>query len=298
MFHQAMVIMMTKPIPILYSGGSYGTFIEWSLNHFSSVNGLPYPFMNSGSSHKYHGNILSNINGWRAYTPSPTDNTHIVRLHPKINKDDSVLKTIDEILLSTDKIIITYFDNNSFLLTINNKFDKVWANWLEHNEAIISENLKSWEGKALATMAVWEIREFLSFFIEKQHLAESENETIQSLSDPRFFKLNISDLFTDYENLIRSMLDFCELDLYRQDFLEVHSQWVKLQKHRHKDILVRNIVDSVIDGSYLEWTDLSIVDESFVQSRLRDLHSLDLKCYNLNVFPKNTTDLKKLLINV
>ena len=70
-------------------------------------------------------------------------------------------------------------------------------------------------------------------------------------------------------------------------------------KYTQKDIIVDNIVNAIIAGTEYDWGEgkLSLIDESIVQMRLRDLHELDLKCYNLNVFPTNTTDLKKLLFN-
>jgi hypothetical protein len=66
------------------------------------------------------------------------------------------------------------------------------------------------------------------------------------------------------------------------------------------DAIVNDIVNSVIDNTIMHWEhlNLTLVDESWIQMILRDSHGLDLQCYNLNAFPKNTSDLKKLLINV
>lgn len=82
------------------------------------------------------------------------------------------------------------------------------------------------------------------------------------------------------------------------NFSEIYEQWLAIQKHKDTDKIVQSIVNSTVNGIDYAWAPLNIVNEAVVQMQLRDLHSLDLKCYNLDVFPTNTKDLKELLINV
>lgn len=60
-------------ICIVYSAGSYGTFVEWCLNYFSN----PFfpqdlPFLTQGNSHKFAGNHLSIIEGVKAFVADGT----------------------------------------------------------------------------------------------------------------------------------------------------------------------------------------------------------------------------------
>lgn len=287
-------------IPIIYNSGCYGTFIEWCLNYFSG-NTKAIPFNSNGNSHKFLGNYLESISGWREYLRHDTK-CHLVRLHPKTLESESVIENLNEVLDSVDQAILLYADHQSLLLNLNNKFNKVWAEgWLAHNEHTFQKNLIAWgEGKNLSSMEIWEVREFLSLYMVPQHLSETELNNILTYKNPKLFKIEIRDLFDNFECTIRRLMRYCELPVVAKDFDTIYSQWSPLQVHVQKDVVVNNIVNATIAGNEYDWNEhkLSLIDESVVQMRLRDLHKLDLKCYNLNVFPTNTTDLKKLLFNV
>jgi hypothetical protein len=96
------------------------------------------------------------------------------------------------------------------------------------------------------------------------------------------------------------MLRFSNFELVNSDFDKIYQDWIACQFHIHKDRDIEQIVDCVVNNINLDWSDknLTVVDEGIIQMRLRDLHNLDLLCYNLNVFPKNTFDLRKVLIDV
>ena len=286
-------------MPIIYSGGSYGTFVQWCLYYFSGMTGDELPFNHNGNSHKFNGRLIRAIDEWRAYlTDSKKD--CVVRLHPKTKKEESLIENLNEIVSSVDKAILVYCAYDSLLLNLNNKFEKVWAEgWLNHYEDQIKDNLSGWGKQDLRSMHLWELREFLSFYIFPQHLAETELDNLLHFSDPKVFKLDIRRLFDDFELTVKQLLNFCNLPLKRNKFKEVFDAWLPLQKHYKKDKLVNDIIQAIAAGAYFDWaaTSLTVVDEALVQMQLRDLHKLDLRCYNLNVFPTNTKDLKELLID-
>ena len=60
--------------------------------------------------------------------------------------------------------------------------------------------------------------------------------------------------------------------------------------------LVNQILIAVIENQELEWqhTQLTITDEAMIQKKLRD-RNIELQCYNLDLFPTNTTQLSLLL---
>jgi hypothetical protein len=285
-------------IPIIYGGGCYGTFIEWCLNYFSG-NTKSTPFNSNGNSHKFLGNQVFNIAGWREYLRHDL-RYHLVRLHPKTLESESLIENLNEVLDSVDQAILLYADRQSLLLNLNNKFNKVWVEgWLAHTEDSFQKNLIAWGGGTLSTMETWEVREFLSLYMMPQYLAETEFNNILTYQNPKLFKIEIRDLFDNFECTIRRLMSYCELPVVTKDFDTIYSQWAPLQVHSQKDVVVDNIVNAIIAGTEYDWGEgkLSLIDESIVQMRLRDLHKLGLKCYNLNVFPTNTTDLKKLLFN-
>jgi hypothetical protein len=286
-----------KTIPILFNGGTYGTFVEWCLLYFSGQ--LDFlPFNKSGNSHKFVGNHLLDMSGWNKYLES-SEVYNLVRFHPKTIESESLITNIDKILLSVDRAILLYAGPQSLLLNLNNKFEKIWSNgWLGYNENNFLPNLKGWGKSNLDGMEVWEIREFLSYYIIPQHLSETEIDKLAACQSASLLKIEIQELFDNFETVIKQLLQYCNLSLVRDDFDSIYKEWAALQKHAAKDKVVDNIIKSVIGNISCEWEELTIVDEAIIQMRLRDLHQLELKCYNLNVFPTNTNDLRKLLINV
>jgi hypothetical protein len=45
----------------------------------------------------------------------------------------------------------------------------------------------------------------------------------------------------------------------------------------------------------MEWGPLTLIDEATIQMILRDVHKLDLMCYELDQFPENTKALRSKL---
>lgn len=299
--------MMSKKdtIPILFAVGTYGTFVEWCLNYFSGEDVVKDPFDLHGNSHGFKGHHFPDLSGWKSYVDSD-NNFKFGRLLPKVKESESVVKSIEEVLLSVDRAIVLYHDSMT-LLCINNKFDKVFEEgWLLNKQQDFASKFKKYirvsdhNKSSLNEMNAWEIREFLSFYIFKQHEAETENNQIIEYQNNNIKKVNIKDLFDNFENTIKDLLSWSKIDLVKKDFSQVYDLWISKQEHRHKDEITRKIINSVLEKHHYDWSNqkLSIVDEAFIQMSLRDLHNLDLRCYNLNVFPTNTKDLKELLFDV
>ena len=184
-------------VSILFPGGCYGTFIEWCLNYFSDPNfDQTLPFTETGSSHKFLGNHLlncevltNNIDAGRRY--------NICRLHPKSKKEDNIIKNCNFVKSVSNRVVYIYPGYDSFVWTVNNKFEKIWAQgWLKHQESDITDNLKQWNNKSLELIEDWEIREFLSFYIYQQHVAECEVDHIDLLKQKfnDFYFINVKEI--------------------------------------------------------------------------------------------------------
>ena len=55
-----------------------------------------------------------------------------------------------------------------------------------------------------------------------------------------------------------------------------------------------DLVDSIITGEQKDMHDLTIVDESEIQRRLRN-KGFEIQCYELNKWPNTTTELRELI---
>ena len=279
----------------------YGTFLHWALSYFSGLTDLTSPHTNLGNSHLFRGLHLININGWREYVNNTHQYSKLVRLHPRTSEEESVVKTINEVLESVNRAIVIYHAEDYLLLALNNKFEKIWAHgWLVEWQADFVDNLLNWNKSNLNEMEPWELREFLSLYIYQQHNSETKYKDMCTYVNPKVYKIDIHDLINNYKDTIINLLCYCKLPLIRNNFDEVCQEWIALQKHIEKDKIVNTIVDSIINNYTFTWADqnLTLVDEAIVQMRLRELHKLDLLCYNLNVFPTNTNNLRKLLVDV
>jgi len=287
----AETLINTSNIPVIFNAGSYGNFLSWCLCYFSGKVDI-LPFEEDGSSHGYDN----------------FDQHGLTRIHPKSTNDiykDSVIKTrLDDIASKYGSGILLYTNYDLFLLNINNKFDKVFVKthdgWLNFSESIdpdLANNLKKWQINNLREMQPWQVREFLSYFIWEQHIAESEIDDVLNYHNDKIVKIDVRLIIDDFQCTIERLLEYCNFPKARSNFDEIYQSWSKLQKHLKKDQLVKSIIDNVSNNTEFDWSDknLSTVDEAIIQFKLRELHKLDLLCYNLNEFPSNTTDLKKYL---
>lgn len=287
-----------KNICILYNGGSYGTFIEWCLNYFIGAEDSLL-FNINGNAHNFSGNQLVTFSGCKEYIMS-NKNFSIVRFHPKTNKDENILDNLRFVNDHFNKIIYLIPNKNTIAWNLNNKFEKVWEEgWLKHNEIQFANCLAGWDQENIEHMETWELREFLSLYLYPQHLAESELERIQGIQKEftKFQFITIDLLRDNFKDTVVSLLEYCELIPTRFDKVEkIYQEWISRQYHCYKDIVIKDIIDSVLSNNFYDWSDskLTLVDEALIQFYLRQ-HGIEIKCYNLDIFPTNTKILRNYL---
>jgi hypothetical protein len=268
--------MTIKAVPILFPAGAYGTFIEWCIMYFSGRALDQLPFGNAGNSHNFSGVHVQNIQIWREFCKMQSS-APVCRLHPKTLEHESFIDNVTEVARNGPCIFL-YVPTSLFALTINNKFEKVYREgWMEHNKAQYLDNLKQWHSGKLYN---WELREFLSFYIWDQHLSETGADIMQNASINNVLKVNIQSIFDDFENTIRALIDYVGLQVVRTNFDTVHSEFLKRQVHYGKDLLI----DSIVGNIATDWPQLTIVDESIIQMRLRN-QGHDIKCFGIDTFP-------------
>ena len=287
-----------KNVCILFSGGSYGTFLEWCLNYFTDINfSTELPFTSNGNSHKFVGHHIDDINGCKKYVESNLDYP-FVRFHPKQSKDDRLFDSLQYSSNNFNNVIYLHCTDQSIVWNINNKLEKTWdGGWIEYNRSVFSNNLKNWGlDKSLDNIPTWELREFLSFFLYEQHVSETElnNTELFKSNFPNALIISIDTLRDSFEEVITDIINRLNLPIVRNNFSEIYQEWIRLQFHCNKDKLVGSIVNATINDIDMSWPRLTLVDEAMIQYYLR-IKGYEIKCYNLNEFPTNTKLLKELL---
>lgn len=286
-------------VVVAYPPGAYGTFLEWCLTYFTGD--LPagpqsWPFVDrTGSAHRFRGNQIKKpsytfqtaveLSGMDTYLAG----NQLVRFARTHADNQDMQEFINCYRSQLNNIVYIQPAENNFLLLINNVIDKISA------ANGIKDMLHTYvrEGQA-----PWEVRESISNFIKGTRNYYSKYYTVNH----NCIVVELNQLIANLEGSLDRLFDqvgLCWSDQHRADLDTVAEKWLGLQKHLDKDLLCQNIINATLKGINYSWQQqvLSRYDEAYIQWALRDLHGLDMRCYNVNAFPTNTTDLRNLLIN-
>ena len=228
---------MRNTIPILYNGGTYGTYLEWVLTTLTTDVDIVTPFTQIGNSHLFHGHQLFNIDGWRRYIDSAQP-TQFVRLHPKTKKDESLSDNLNSVLSAVDQMIYLYPDKNSVLLAINNYYTKTWRDWWVHqfdysiDQEKIYQNWPVDRSTPIKDIPNWIRREFLSFYLMPAWFDQVEWYHPGRWQNPKCITLTVQDLLYNFESSIIQIQEFCNLTFTKnpKEVLLCHTQMLQLQK--------------------------------------------------------------------
>ena len=109
------------------------------------------------------------------------------------------------------------------------------------------------------------------------------------------FYLDISQLRNNFEETVKRLCDFCNVEYSTDTVGYIKTQWILSQPHLYKDSIVNSIINNIVDNKNFVLADkLSLIDEAYIQYKLRD-QGIELKCYNLNEFPKTNAKFQELL---
>jgi hypothetical protein len=292
---------LTDTIPIVFSGGTYGTYLEWALTMLTTDCDIFLPFNSNGNSHKFRGNPLRSIHGWNNYIEHGMP-LRFVRLHPKISKEESISKNLNAVLSTVDRMIFIYPDKNSVLLVVNNMYTKIWKDWwsVRLTDPEFSNNLySSWKiapDTPIDQIPVWIKREILSFNLMPSWYDSIEWNLPDHWQDPKCIILNVTELLYQFELTLQRIQNFCNLKFIKNiKQLELyHKEMLRLQQYLNQDKICEQIIQSIISDYYFEWEQLPLISQSWVQWQLRNL-GFEIQCNELNIFPRNSAQLKKLI---
>lgn len=296
---------MIGTVPIIYSAGAYGTYVEWCLTTLCSVEDIQDPFNANGNSHGFEGNFLSGMPGWRNYLS--TNHQHkFVRFHPKTLAEELLTNNLTEILESVPGIIYLYPDRDSMMLIVNNYLSKPWHDWWTAHfskEIDVSKIYSNWlvADTPIAEIPMWIRREFLSFYLMPAWYDQVEWYHLDSWTHPRSHNVLITDLLYNFESVIGQLQQAFDLEFVRpiQDLLPYHEKNLQLQTHKNQDQLCKRILDSIMNKANFDWTDqiLPLASESYIQWQLRNL-GYEIRCHELDKFPTNSVNLQELLYTI
>ena len=290
-------------IPIAFSGGSYGTYLEWALTYLTTDQLLPLPFTDSGSSHLFAGNHVEDIDVWRDYKKKNKFN-QFARLHPKISQQQSLTANLEEILDSVDCMIHLYPDSNSQLLVINNWISKVRKDWWDQEvkTAIGSDRIYSnWPvdpNTPIDQIAPWIQREVLSYYLMPAWQDQVEWYHPDQWHDSRCLVILVGDLIANFEHCIARIVDHCGLTLVKplHSISQFHKQMLSLQPYLNQDQLCSDIIDHTLNNQTFDWTDqpVPLASQAWIQWQLRNL-GWEIRCHGLDSWPTNSVQLKNLI---
>lgn len=288
-------------IHILFVPGSFGSMLEWGIRSYSHE--YPDPQMgvtSDGAMHRhyklYHPTTYQEL----IKVGDPTCIT--TAIHPMIdyssqqiieffNRDDfkfdkKILIDIPDIETAELVILMQYY---KILIGLDKTLDIIFYNdESKYNITRWNEKYKHW-----SDMELWELREWFSLYYSPW---VNEWVTAKDYITTDWKILSPLDLVTNYKNVIKNIIEFCDLTYCENTSADVIvKEWVTKQHSIiNEKQLINQIVEATLNRVPLEWGRLSVLHEAMIQKKLRD-HGYELKCYKLNQFPNNTVKLNELI---
>lgn len=279
-------------IIIAFPVGAFGSTIEYSLREFSNeltkVSGLVLP---NGSMHSFKKEFhprtieeLSNLNkSIEIATPVyPGDDwltpvNTIVQFKKYLTQDHKVVLIYFKEMQSAERnMLFSYYKLSNFLRIFEGK-EKNWNK--EYN--------------SFSDMQLYEQREAISFLVDSQ----SDYTEVFKVSEKNWLKVEVNDILYNFKNTLLTIFDYCNLSINTNSNIDkFYQEWFEKQQYIINEFeTINNIMHSITTDQYMQWGQLSIVGEAIIQSRLRK-QGTEISCYNLNIFPTDTANLKILYI--
>jgi hypothetical protein len=170
------------------------------------------------------------------------------------------------------------------------------------SSAFRKENIMAWGKNSIHDFEIWELRELLSLFWFTQSESQTAAHSKLKINNPDLMHISPADLRDNFESTVSTLADFFNITVAKDAMVklpEIEKQWRSSQHYMYRDALCNDIVDSIVNDNFLDWSEhsLSIIDEALIQKKLYD-QKIGIRCYNLNIFPSNTNDLLKLTENL
>lgn len=285
-------------IHILFVSGAFGSMIEWGLRNYSTEYApVDADMLDDGSMHTFdkmyhplHRTELEQIPNLDKNTITtviyPMRDFHAEEIINFINQqnDPVIFVSIPDIDAAEKIMLMSYY---KIALGLSHTIGMFGGN-NQHNLIRWNSSYTHW-----SQMKPWELRESLSLFYYEwvQEWIDAKDHV-----DSNWYVINPICLTGDYSNIIKESIIHCGLTYRSRPDLDLTiSAWCSKQQEifqQHETI--KQIVENTINNIPMVWDPLDIISESFIQRRLRT-QGYDIKCYNLDQFPRDSSTLHGLL---
>ena len=296
---------MKQTLAIAYNSGAYGTYLEWVITTISTNIDLVAPFDTCrGHSHGFPGNNLGTVEDWPAYVASDKDFL-VARLHPKTAEHHVVINSLELIARDCRGVLYPYPDHSNKLFILNNWYQKTWQDWwgrqfsTDIDPVVIYRNWPVDPGTDIKDIPTWIRREFLSLYL----MPLWDNQLDWYLPDKKWSHskcqiILMNDFLYDFKRTMQDVIEFAGIIPTKSldEFVPLHQQMLSLQAYAGQDQLCATIVESTLSDQKFDWSNriVPLVSEAWIQWELRN-RGWEIQCHGLDVFPKTSKDLKKLL---
>ena len=267
-------------ISVIFPPGAYGNFLSSCLYMFTELSDSDYNFKfgSGGNSH----DIRSN----KDYR-SKIQITHM-----------PYLPEFDENKMSPDKTVIILPDQKHLLDYCDNNYIKTFAGNLlvcvqdMFPASTINEKLEKFNSN-LECFDNWQMREYISFWIDDFLLTGFPTDLYSNINGYQISSLELFNV--DFVQTFSRAASYVGCNVINtQDLVTHHKKFVELQKFNNIQLKCEQWVNDILSGKNCESPCVTIFDEAYVQHLLRK-SGVEIKCYQLNNFPRNSKDLYSLL---
>lgn len=292
-------------IPVMFQGGSYGTYLLWVLQMLFSDEEFYDPQQKNGNSHNLKNvvEISIDIDKW-LNDPTCCANTSLfLKVHPKVLEQHSLFENVNKLTDYYGKSILLYPNKSTYLLHCNNYIYKIWDNIWEGPLSYINldnlyDNFPVPRNTNIKDVPNWIIREWLSYNFFDSMNSQIEWFLPDRLTTKNCLVLYIDELLYNLDNTVNRIQNFVNIPLVKPvEFVHsFHSENISRQRYLTQDTIAANIIKSILNKTNYTWNqqDLTIITESWIQREIRN-QGYDFKCNELNNFPTSTNELIKLL---
>jgi hypothetical protein len=225
----------------------------------------------------------------------------IVVIHPTLHTKLWVgSNVLDKCLLSVDNFNRAYknygYTESHFKGHFDNDINTRLRNTLSRE--MDPETPKQWGRKSFDDLEIWELRELISIYWDnryKNNYLNCWDKLTQIFKQVKFISLD--DIKNDPLTTVSHYLNFVGIKSINKGQLNtIINKWMSVQRNKNKDTNVQNIVNAIVNNKFIDWEDknFNLLDESYIQSGLRN-HNIEIKCFDLNVFPSNSQNLTPFL---
>lgn len=254
----------TSKIHITWPPGCYGSYIMQSI----------YAYSNLSSGHKF---IIDQTGSSHTFRSSKAKKKYFV-------SDHSMSDNVDIIINSAAGHELDYFVNQF----IKQQFNNVPAYLTS-----LFPDFKFQISHQWGNTEDWAIREWISFWISDCLATAYTNNINADLTADSFFDENENTFPQAIIKCIKKLGLTVNADI---DIIKTnHANWQKQQQcHNLQKRCDKWISEIIYTKENTPSPCITILDEAYVQNGLRQ-HGYEIRCFELNDFPKNSTELRQLL---